>query len=153
MLVAGRVSLLVSTAVFFVLYIWGLNMARAGHVPSLRRLPPLEALEEAVGRSVEMGRPVHFTIGRATLFTDQASITFAGLAMLSHLSELTARYGARLVATVAYAEVLPLIQATIQQSYVKEGRADAYQDAWSASFHRSNWLSRRQSSVRWSARK
>ena len=41
-------------------FIW---RARKGYTFNLQRLPAVEAIEEAIGRAVEMGRPVHYTTG------------------------------------------------------------------------------------------
>ena len=53
--------------------------ARRGHVPYVRRLAGIAALEEAVGRATEMGRPIIFAMGG----TDIRRIeTHASLAIL-----------------------------------------------------------------------
>ena len=59
----------------------------------IRRVPGLDAIEEAVGRCAEMGKPVmaSFGIGGFTYWT------LAGLAILSHVARLAARTGTRII--------------------------------------------------------
>ena len=57
----------------------------------IRRVAGLDAIEEAVGRAAEMGKPVVASYGLAG-FTYW---TLAGLAILSHVAQLSARTGTR----------------------------------------------------------
>ena len=49
---------------FIAIVYYYLRRARAGlPIPEIRKIPGLEAVDEAIGRATEMGRPVHFTPG------------------------------------------------------------------------------------------
>ncbi|HIE09061.1 MAG TPA: hypothetical protein EYP65_04355 [Armatimonadetes bacterium] len=88
----------------------------------LRRIPGLEAIDEAVGRATEMGRPMLFSLGLEGLTVT----TFAGLAVLGYVARLSARYGARLLVPVCQPEVLPVAREVVREAYQAEGRLDAY---------------------------
>lgn len=96
--------------------------ARKGRELYLRRIPGLEAIDEAVGRATEMGRPMLFSLGLGGL----SVVTFAGLAVLGYVARLAARYGARLLVPICQPEVLPVAREVVREAYQAEGRLDAY---------------------------
>lgn len=96
----------------------------ARHLPRIRRIPGLEAVEEAVGRATEMGRPVHMTYGLGDI--DDAP-TFAFWGMLGHVARLCARYETRLIQTNNNYLVMAINEEVIRQAYAESGRPDRYQ--------------------------
>jgi hypothetical protein len=92
----------------------------------IRRLTPLEAIPEAIGRATEAGRPVHFSPGLAAITGQDAPQTLAGISLLRYVAKLTAKYDVRLIVTIRRPEVLPLAQETIRQSYLEEGKYDSF---------------------------
>lgn len=107
---------------FVVVFIM-IQRTRAGlPVPSIRRIPGLEALDEAIGRSTEMGKPVHFSPGMSGF----APETYAALATLTHVAKMAAQYDTRLIVTVRRPQVFPVAAEIVKQSYLEAGRPDAY---------------------------
>jgi len=100
---------------------------RKGWKPTIRKITGLEAMEEAVGRATEMGRPVHFTAGLSNL-TDSTwgPLIIAGISILGHLAGLCARYNTRLIVSSAQPDTLPLVHETLRTAYLTEGKPDAY---------------------------
>ena len=90
----------------------------------IRKIPGLEAVEEAVGRATEMGRTVLFIPGIQELDDIQ---TIAGLSILGRISKITAEYDTPLMVPVRYPLVFAGAQETVKQSYAEVGRSDAYQ--------------------------
>jgi hypothetical protein len=45
--------------------------------------------------------------------------------VLSHVSRLAAKYKVPLYVTIAYGELLPVVESIVRESYASEGRADA----------------------------
>lgn len=105
---------------------WYIKRGRDGWVPTIRRIAGLEAIEEAVGRATEMGRPVHYTPGIGPLSSSVAAMTFAGLEILAVVAKTIARYGAKLIVTIRQPTVLPLAEEVVRQAYLAEGAADLY---------------------------
>ena len=97
--------------------------ARRGRVPYIRRIAGIAAIEEAVGRATEMGRPIIFAMG----FTDIRNIrTHVGLSVLSHVAHLAARMRTRLIVTLRVANVYPVAEEVVRQAYVAEGVPDQF---------------------------
>ena len=65
----------------------------------IRKIAGLDAITEAIGRATELGRPVHFTLGRGFFDAEHGAQTFEGLSMLKHVALTAARYGCRLIVT------------------------------------------------------
>ncbi|HUV34391.1 MAG TPA: DUF6754 domain-containing protein [Candidatus Desulfaltia sp.] len=92
----------------------------------IRRVPGLDAIEEAVGRSAEMGKPVicSFGIGGFTYWT------LAGLSILSHVARLSAKTGSRLIVPTGGGDqaliVRPVAEEIVKTAYTLEGVEDQY---------------------------
>jgi hypothetical protein len=123
-LVAGKQT----TFLFFVLFlataVYYMTRAKVGKLPAVRRIPGLDAIDEAIGRATELGRPVFYVPGRTEINTAGAAQNIAGLEVLSHVAKLTARYDTELRVAIAAASVYPVAEAIVQQSYLEEGKAD-----------------------------
>ncbi len=92
--------------------------------PYLRRIAGLDAIEEAVGRATEMGRPIHFSPGIGGF----GSATFAALSVLEHATELSARYNTELIVSVRVATVFPVAQEMVRQAYLTAGKPDMFKE-------------------------
>lgn len=97
--------------------LWYIARARAGRELFLRRIPGLGAVDDAVGRSTEMGRPVLFSLGLGGLNV----ITFAGLAVLQYVAKATAQFRARIIVPVAEAQVFPVVREVCRDTYQAAG--------------------------------
>lgn len=127
--IAGRASLLVTLLVLGVIVYRGITLSTTGKwTPKIRRLAGLDAVEEAVGRATEMGAPVHFSPGIGGITDDSAPQTFAGLEVLAYVTQLTAKYNTEIIATIRTANVFPLAQEIVRQSYLAAGRPDMFQE-------------------------
>ena len=97
-------------------------MARRGRAFYVRRIPGLAAIDEAVGRATEMGRPIIFTMGLSVLDI----VSMQALAILSHIARLAARFGTRLIVPVADVPLYTLTEEICREAYTAEGKADAF---------------------------
>lgn len=97
-------------------------MARRGKKLFIRRIPGLSAIEEAVGRATEMGKPIAFSPGLGSIDL----VTLAGLAVLSHVARLAARYRTKLLVLVNDSVVYPVAEEVCRQAYIKEGKLDEF---------------------------
>lgn len=122
----GFYALLVTSATVLIVI---LLAKRGSFVPKLRRIAGLDAMEEAIGRATEMGRPVHFSPGIADITGDTAPQTFAGLEVLSYLTGLSAKYDAELIVSIRMPNVFPLAEEVVKQGYLAAGKADMYKDS------------------------
>ncbi len=112
--------MLVATTLYY--YI---DRAKAGGDIYLRPIAGLKAIEEAVGRATEMGKPVLFVPGISDM--DQVE-TVSGLILLGHVAETTAKYEAGLNVPVSKSIVMEAGREACRESYLKVGRPDLYYD-------------------------
>lgn len=118
--VASIVLMIVMGALVFIM----IQRARAGlPVPEIRKIPGMEAIEEAVGRATEMGRPVHIT----NYYQDLGDYdTWAFWAYLAHVAKLCASYDTRIINTNADYLSMNVNEQIIRQAYLEAGRPDAF---------------------------
>ena len=108
-----------------IIFYYYIDRAKSGEKIFLRTIPGLKAMEDAVGRATEMGKPVLFVPGIMDM--DQVE-TVSGLILLGHVSEMTANYEAGLNVPVSKAIVMEAARETCKESYLKAGRPDLYYD-------------------------
>lgn len=99
--------------------------AKAGRDLYIRKIPGLEAVDEAVGRATEMGRSCLFVPGIQDINDIQ---TVAGITVLSRVASLTAEFGARLEVPTSRSLVMTTARETVAAAYLAEGRPDAYRE-------------------------
>lgn len=89
----------------------------------IRRIAGLEALDEAVGRATEMGKPVLYVTGLADVDDIQ---TLASLSILSHVAKKTAEYDTPIIATTARAVTFSAAQEVVRDAFTIAGRPDSF---------------------------
>jgi len=114
----------VSMLVSFTLYYY-IDKAKSGEDIYIRPIAGLQAIEEAVGRSTEMGKSVLFVPGISDINEVE---TLSGLILLGHVAEVTAKYETSLNIPVSKAIVMEAGRETCKESYLKAGRPDLYYD-------------------------
>jgi len=113
------IQLLVCGAILgFVVLAW------LGWPLKVRKIPGLEAIEEAVGRATEMGRSCFFVPGVQDMNDMQ---TIAGLTLLSRVAERAAEYDCRLETPTSKSLVMTAARETVENAFLTAGRPDAYQ--------------------------
>ncbi|MFH0848815.1 MAG: DUF6754 domain-containing protein [archaeon] len=122
MIPSGRVFDLFALILVCVALSASVLAARRGKVPSLKKLAALDAIEECVGRGIEMNRPILYFTGTGGLSTAFAAQTVAGLSVLSHVSRLAAKYGAQLIVTNQVPEQLAQEEAIVEEAFKAEGK-------------------------------
>lgn len=118
-----HLSVLIALLIFSGLFFGFLFSARQGRQLYLRKIPGVTAIEEAVGRATEMGRPVLFVPGIEKISDIQ---TLAGIAILGHVSKIVAEYDASIIVPTRDSIVLSVCEETVRESFIAAGRPDAY---------------------------
>ncbi len=103
--------------------IWFISSARSGKKLFVRKIGGLEALDEAVGRATEMGRPILFIPGILDMDDVQ---TLAAITILGRISRIVADYDSKIRMPVSRSLVMTTARETIRESYLAAGRPDAY---------------------------
>ena len=104
---------------FILLFI---SRAQKGKITFIRKIPGLSAIDEAVGRATEMGRPISFSTGLARI----DMVTMAALSILTHVARLAARYDNRVFVPMFSPEVLPIAVEVCKEAYREEGKLDQF---------------------------
>ena len=105
--------------------IYFIETARRGRKLFVRKIAGLEAVDEAVGRATEMGRPILFIPGIQDMDDVQ---TLAGLTILGRVSRVVADYDTKIFMPVSRSLVMTAGRETIKASYQAAGRPDVYSD-------------------------
>jgi hypothetical protein len=126
----GRVlDLLLFIILAIIMYYYIRKVERGDKLPSIRMLPPYEAIKEGVGRAIETGKMVFFESGFASLTRGPyVPMTLAGMNVLRYVSRLCARIGAKFQFGATATEILPLAEGIIQEAYTIEGKADEFNE-------------------------
>jgi hypothetical protein len=120
----GQVATFVLELLFCIGLLVMITRARKGKkVPEIRKVNGLDALDEAIGRATEMGRPVHFSPGIGDLSNAQ---TLAGISLLSYVAKMTAKYDTRLIVSNRYPTVYPVTEETVRAAYVDMNKGDSF---------------------------
>lgn len=105
------------------LIITAIISARRGRKLFIRRIPGLNAIDEAVGRAAEMGRPMLFATGLSGMDIDGLQ----ALAICGHVAKVAAQYATRLILTVADPQLYAIGAEVMQDAYRRAGRPELYQ--------------------------
>lgn len=98
--------------------------ARQGaKIPEVYKVAGLEAMDEAIGRCTEMGRPVHYSPGIGDV---QNAQTLAAMSILSYVAKRCATYDTELIMTNRNVIVYNMAEAVVKQAYIEAGKPDAF---------------------------
>ncbi|MBI4834885.1 MAG: hypothetical protein HY811_08730 [Planctomycetes bacterium] len=105
--------------------LWFISHAKKNKELFLRRINGLDAIEEAVGRATEMGRPIFYQTG----ISDLSDIsTICATVILGKISEKIAQYDTQLKVPHRDPIVMSVCQEIVKEAYIKSGRPDAYKE-------------------------
>jgi hypothetical protein len=118
-----RWSVLVFLVLFFGFVLYYIASAQAGRKPFVRRIPGIDAIEEAIGRATEMGRSVLYIPGVQDIDDIQ---TVAGLVILESVAKITSRYETPITVPVAYPIPFTIAEEMVKSGYVNSGKPEQY---------------------------
>jgi len=102
--------------------IYYINKARKGQELYIRRIPGVDAIDEAAGRAAELGRPICFSTG----LTNVSPVLYAVLGVLYYVSRKAARYKARMLIPQYNPEVMAMAEDTARDGYRVEGQQASF---------------------------
>ena len=121
----GKVRILIGCALFLGLIFYFFNRAQSGDRLYLRPIPGIEAIDEAIGRATEMGKPILYVPGLSTI-SDVATI--ASLTILGRVAKKVAEYQTPLMVPNKDPIVYTVAEESVKQAYIEAGRPDAYDE-------------------------
>ncbi len=121
----GKIALFLAMLLFSAAILGSVYYARSGKEVFVRRIPGLEAVDEAIGRATEMGRSILYVLGLGSV--DNVA-TIASMTILGQVARRTADYETPLRVPCNDPIVLNVVREMVKTSYLDEGRPDAYQE-------------------------
>jgi len=121
---SGRVAQGVLLVIIGILTVYALEKAKKRpEAIKVRKIPAIDAFEEAVGRATEMGRPVFYTPGMSGL---GSLTTLSALSILDYVARLTARYNVPIIVANRNWVVYQVAEGIVKNAYLAEGKADQF---------------------------
>jgi len=121
----SKLNNLIFAAVFAALILSAIAIARRNPKMFIRRISGLEAVDEAIGRATEMGKPVLYLCGLDPLSTLP---TIAAVNILGRVARRIADYDSDLLVPCRDPVVLTVAQEVVKEGYIDAGRPDAYRE-------------------------
>lgn len=90
--------------------------------PFIRRIQGLTAIDEAVGRATEMGRPMLCSTGLAGVSVE----TLQALSITTYIIRSSARFGNRTIVPVYEPQMYPITEEAVREAYTVEGRPEQF---------------------------
>ncbi len=119
----GKLPTLVALVLFGAILYASQRKAKRGVAIPIRRIAGLDALDEAIGRATEMGRPVLYVPGTDEIKEIQ---TIYSMMILRHVARKTAEFGTPIIVPVRNSVVLAFAEEAVKQGCADAGRPDAY---------------------------
>ncbi len=120
-----KLPVLISVLIYTFLLLYLITKARKGEKLFLRKIPGIEAVDEAIGRATEMGRSILYIPGLSTI-DDVATI--ASLNILSRVVKKTGEYGTDIIVPNRNPVVYTVAKEVIKQAYTSIGRPDLFKE-------------------------
>lgn len=122
---SGRGPVFVAVIIFGILTMYFVSRARKGDDLYVRPLAGIEAVDDAIGRATEMGRPILYVLGLGTA-ADVATI--ASFTVLGRVAKRVAEYQTELIVPTYDPIVMSVAQEVVKSSYLDAGRPDDYKE-------------------------
>lgn len=117
------IRLLLAVVVFVGLALFFILASQRGQKLYIRPLPGITAIDEAIGRATEMGRPILYICGLGTA-ADVATI--AAFSVLGRVARKVAEYQTRVIVPCYDPVVMTVCQDVVKSAYLSAGRPEAY---------------------------
>ncbi|HAZ64421.1 MAG TPA: hypothetical protein DCZ72_12555, partial [Armatimonadetes bacterium] len=115
--------LLMGVLAAFILY--NIRRGNLGRQLFIREVPGVAAIDEVVGRAVELGRPVLFSTGLGGIDI----VTLQAITVIGHVTKLAARFRTRVIVPTVDPMAIPLIEEVQREAHAAVGAEEAYDPA------------------------
>ncbi len=119
----GKTPVLFAVIIFSTFALVFITVARKGKELYIRPLAGIEAVDEAIGRATEMGKPILYILG---LGSADMIATIASFTILSRVAKKTAEYQTPILIPCCDPIVMAVAQETVRAAFLEAGRPDQY---------------------------
>ncbi len=120
-----KTPVLIGILIYVLVLFLSIHLAKHGGIKYIRKLPGLDAIEDAVGRATEMGKPVLYLTGLERISN---IATIASLDILARVSKKVAEYETPLLIPCFDPIVLIIAREIVRESYSFIGKPDIYNE-------------------------
>lgn len=121
----GKTPVVVAVLLFSTFCLVFITVARKGKKLYIRPLAGIEAVDDAIGRATEMGKPILYILG---LGSADMIATIASFTILSRVAKKVAEYQTPILIPCCDPIVMAVAQETVRASYLEAGRPDQYKE-------------------------
>jgi hypothetical protein len=121
----GKKWIFLAVILYSATVVYCIYHARSGKELFIRRIPGLEAVDEAIGRATEMGRSILYVLGLGGVSN---VATIASMNILSQVAQKTADYETPLRVPCNDPIVMNVVREMVRTAYLNAGRPDAYNE-------------------------
>jgi len=122
---AGRTNILISIIIFTALLGYFVAQAKTGKKLFIRKIPGLAAVEEAVGRATEMGKPILYVPGLGDITW---TATIASMNILGEVGKKIALYDTPLIVPNRWSVVFTVAKEVVKEAFVSQGRPERFKE-------------------------
>jgi hypothetical protein len=121
----GRINVLVAIAVFTAMLAYFVSKARSGKGLFIRKIAGLAAVEEAVGRATEMGKPILYVPGLGDI---DWTATIASMNILGEVAKKIALYDTALIVPNRWSVTYTVSKEVVKEAFISEGRPEKFKE-------------------------
>ncbi len=118
-----KINIIVAGLIFGGIILYFTYYARKGKVFFIRKISGLQAIDDAVGRATEMGKPILYCPGIGYM---EDIATIASLSILGEVAKKCAQYNTKIINPHIDPIVYTVAREIVKESYTKVGRPDAF---------------------------
>ncbi len=119
-----RLNNLVLLIALIVIFFWAVSHAKRKGL-FIRRIAGLDAIDEAIGRATEMGKPIFYVPGIGSM---SSISTIASAFILGEVSKKVAQYDSQIKVPHYDPVVMTVCKEVVKQAYMEAGRPDSYRE-------------------------
>jgi hypothetical protein len=118
-----KTNLFIAIVIFSGIILYFIGQAKRGKKLSIRKIAGLDAVEDAVGRATEMGKPILYCMGIGLV--DYMG-TIASFNILGEIAKKTGQYETPLIVPTSNPVVYTVAREIVKESYTSIGRPDMF---------------------------
>ncbi|MBK6767208.1 MAG: hypothetical protein IPG71_13225 [bacterium] len=119
----NRLNILLLVLLFYATVMYMVRRTKAGAPLRFRRIAGIDAIDEAIGRATELGKPVLYVPGTQNIENIQ---TIASIQLLTSVASKAATYDIPIIVPLNRAFMVSVGEEAVKQGFLNAGRPDAY---------------------------
>jgi len=118
-----RLNIFLMIVLFYAAVMYMIKRAKAGASLHFRKIAGIDAIDEAIGRATELGKPVLYVPGTQNIENIQ---TIASIQLLTSVATRAANYDIPIIVPLNRAFMVTVAEEAVKQGFMNAGRPDAY---------------------------